>query len=329
MINDLRFKIFHLLIALFVYLFISNIPVAATALSLSLDPSIIEINAIPPSALTSTLSIQNKSGNQVQLRILLKPFKAKLENGELEYLDLQDYPIFKNVQILDGGIPVEDITLAPSQQKKLTLNINISQDINISARPPATSLAGEVGRDYYFSILFLSENSLNPGSNVSSSQLGIATNVLLSVGEKEMPNAIIEEFSSGLFYESGPVPFTVRIKNKGIHFIKPKGEILIKNMFGQSIGKLDLVSLSVLSNATRAMPNNLNLDFKHPKALWKEHFLLGFYTATLNIALSDESPRLTRSTRFLAFPFQGLILIVIVLISVIKIVNRVRSQMKK
>ncbi len=293
-----------LLIGLFVYLFIGSIPAKAGSLSLSVDPSIIEIKALPPSNTISNLTIQNKSENQVQLQISLKPFKAWLENGELEYVN--DNPVFfKNVQILDGGVPIEGITLGPRQEKKLTLNINISKDISVS--------------EYYFSVIFISKDSLVPSSTASLNQLGIATNVLLSVGPKETPDAVLEEFSSNPFYTSGPVNFTIRIKNKGKHFIKPKGTILIKNMFGQSIGKLDLLAINILSQSIRAIPN----------ALWKENFLLGFYTATLNISLSNDGPTFTKSIHFFAFPFQGLIMIVIILISAIITINRVRTRMKK
>lgn len=322
-------KFVYLFIGLLVYLFITQATIAKS-LSLSLDPSVIEINALPPSNVSSSLTIQNKSDNQVTLQIRITPFKAKLENGELEYLNSQGSFLAQNVQILDGGVPVEAITLGPSQQKNLTLNINIPQD---------TSAA-----DYYFSIVFVSQSTSSPISNVSSNQLGIASNILLSIGQKKIPDAILEEFSSGLFYESGPVPFTVRVKNKGIHFIKPKGEILIKNMFGQNIGKLDLMNVNILFDSIRAIPNTIymqelrsqdnskeksNLNFQSPKVLWKEDFLLGFYTVTLNITLSDEGPGFTKSIHFFAFPFQGLIVIVIVLISAIIIINRVRTRMKK
>ena len=336
-------KFVYLFIGLFVYLFITQATIA-NSLSLSLDPSVIEINALPPSNVSSSLTIQNKSDSQVTLQIRITPFKAKLENGEFEYLNSQGSFLAQNIQILDGGVPVEAITLGPSQQKNLTLNINIPQD---SARNARQSVAGGTNispADYYFSILFVSQNTASPASTSSSNRLGIATNVLLSVGQKEIPDAIIEEFSSDLFYESGPVPFTVRVKNKGIHFIKPKGEILIKNMFGQNIGKLDLMNVNILFNSIRAIPNTIymqelrsqdnskeksNLNFQSPKALWKEDFLLGFYTATLNITLSDEGPGFTKSIHFFAFPFQGLIVIVIVLISAIIIINRVRARMSR
>lgn len=306
-IKSLKLKIS--LLALFVYIASFAQTANAEPLSLSINPSIIEIHAIPPSTATSALTIKNKSDRQVSLKTELRPFKAKLENGELEYL--RNSLTLKNVQLLDNGVPVKSITLEPNQQKKLTLSINIPQNIS----------------DYYFSIIFVSDNTSSPTSTSSLNQLGIAANVLLSVGAKETPDAILEEFSTALFYESGPVPFTIRIKNKGAHFIKPKGKVIIKNMFGQSIGKLDLVGVNILGNSIRAIPNDLY--FHTPKALWKEDFLLGFYTATLNLSLSSDGPNIIKSIHFLAFPFQGLTIIIIIAVAVIIIRQRLNIYMKK
>lgn len=306
--------------------------VEASALSLNIDPSIITINAIPPSTVTNNFTIQNSSDTQVTLQIQLRPFKALLENGELEYLSSQDPFIASNIQILDSGTPVQAITLGPLQEKNLTLSANIPIDTTM--------------RDYYFSIILVSENNATSESNTSFNQLGIASNVLLSVGPKEKPKATLEEFSTKLFFEKGPVPFTVRIKNKGAHLIKPKGKITIENMFGQSIGNLDLESVNILSDSTRAIPNdsylqelrlqdNLDakskseLNFKNPKALWKESFLLGIYTATLNVSLSEDGPIFVKSIRFFAFPFQGILVILTVIIVSILIKNRVIIHLKK
>lgn len=328
-IKNLKLKILLLIVLLCIAGSFAQ-TVKAESLSLAIDPSIIEINAIPPTAITSSLNIQNKSDTQITLQIQLKPFKAKGENGELEY-SREALEILKNIQIMDGGTPVENITLGPKQQKSLNLNIDIPQDTNIS--------------DYYFSIIFISTDSSPIESNSSINQIGIATNVLLSVGEKEIPKTAIEEFSSGIFFEKGPVPFTVRVKNGGAHFIKPKGEITIKNMFGQSIGKLDLSGTNVLSNSIRAIPNNIymqelrlqdasakaksSLSFTHPIVLWKESFLLGLYSATLSTTMSAEGPAYTRTIHFLAFPFQGLIIIVIMVIAGIIIRKRIKIYMKK
>jgi len=275
----------------------------AQELSLSINPPITVITAIPPTNATSQITIQNNGYSQVTLQIQLKPFKAKGENGELEYSN-EALPILKNIQILDDDVPVENITLDPKQDKNLSLKIDVPQDTTIS--------------DYYFSIIFVSTNSPPEGSNFSINQLGIATNVLLSVGQKEIPKAVLEEFSTKIFTEEGPVPFTVRVKNEGSHLIQPKGEIIIKNMFGQNVGKLYLANVNILTDSIRAIPNE-----------WKESFLLGLYSATLNISLSDQGPVFTRIIHFFAFPFQLLIIIVIIVIIAIVFRSRIKLYTNK
>jgi len=286
----------------------------ASALSLSLDPPITEIKAIPPATVTSPLNIQNKGDAQVTLQIQIKPFKAKEENGELAYSN-ETLEILKNIRILDANLPVENIIIGPKQQKNLNLNINIPQDISVS--------------DYYFSVIFISTNSSPIESSSSVNQIGIATNVLLSIGPKEIPKAVLEEFSSDTFFGKGPVPFTIRIKNEGAHFIEPKGEITIKNMFGQSIGKLDLTEVNILSGSTRAIPNKNSSDLKHPIALWRESFLLGLYTATINISMSDKGPIFTKAIYFFAFPFQVLIVIAVITIIAVVVKSRLNLYMNK
>ncbi len=277
-------------------------------MSLSLDPSIVKINAVPPTTATASLNIRNKGNKQISLQAQVKPFKARGENGELEYQDPKDFSMLSNIQILSNGTPAENITLGPDQEKKLTISINIPKNTNIS--------------DYYFSIIFISQDISNPALNISSNmslnRLGIAANVLLSIGQ-EIPNAVLEEFSSDYFFEKGPVEFAVRIKNKGNHLIRPKGEIIIKNMFGQNIGKIDISSVNILSNSIRLIPDTS----------WRENFLLGFYTATANISLSDNGSLFTKSISFFAFPFQGILLIVITIIMIIIIRNRLRIYMNQ
>lgn len=318
MTNYLRLKIPYLFICLLVYLFIAQ-TTNATSLSLSIDPPITVINAIPPTNVTSIINIQNKDDSQITLQIQIKPFRAKGENGELEY-SRDSLEILKDIRVMDAGAPVKSITLEPKQKKELALNIDVPKNTNIS--------------DYYFSILFISTGSSSVESNSSQNQIGIVTNVLLSVGPMENSTAVLEEFSSGIFLEKGPVPFTVRVKNTGTHFIKPTGAITVKNMFGQTVGKLDLLNVNVLSGSIRAIPNDayaesLSTDLKHPLTLWKESFLLGLYTATLNISLSEEGPIFTRTIYFFAFPFQSLIIIVIIAIMVIVTRSRLKIYMNK
>lgn len=325
-----KIKSLYLLIGVFLYLFIGQ-TVNAASPSLSIDPPVTALNIIPPAVATIPLSIQNKDESEITLRIQLKPFKANGENGELEYSN-DVLEIFKNIQILDTGMPVETITLGPKQSKKINLSINVPQDVALI--------------DYYFSVIFISTDMPTINSTSSINRIGIASNVLLSIGSLNPPKAVLTEFSTKTFFNSGPVPFTVRIRNLDTHFIRPKGEIIIKNLFGQAIGKINLTSTNILSDSIRAIPNDVYMqelrsrdnlskktensyDFKYPIALWKENFLLGSYTATLNISMSNQGPIITKSIYFLAFPIQAIAISIAIIIAITIIALRIRKYTKK
>src|SRR5438445_12293708 len=100
-------------------------------------------------------------------------------------------------------------------------------------------------------------------------------NVLLSVGAKDQsleqtkqPKGSLEEFSAPLSMESGPLPFTIRVKNTGMHFMSVKGVILVKNMFGQTVGRIDIPPTNILANSDRFLANSEEKTTSSPKVLW-------------------------------------------------------------
>lgn len=321
-----KFKIFGFLFFLifnFAFLTFNFDKAEASALSLGVSPPILQIEAVPPASIKTPITIQNLTETTVLLDILFKPFTAsKEEDGQVEYLS-EDLPIFQKMQILDNEHSVKTVTLGPSQSKTLTLHIGIPKD--------------EPAKDYYFSVLFIANPEPVVGSNLEKTQTnqtqtagGIATNVLLSVGPKGQAQGLIEEFSAPLFLEKGPVPFTVRVKNTGEHAIAPSGEILIVNMFGQIVGKVELAPVNILAGTIRAIPDLpaeedstpsatpqlLMTNDQSPRAFWPESFLLGPYSATLTLSLSDQGPKFSRTIRFFALPIQAFLGIILALLIV-------------
>lgn len=291
----------------------------ADSISLAVDPPILQISATPPANVQAPLTVENRGDSQLSISIQLKPFTASdREDGQVRYLsdneaNLGDPLFFQGVSVIDEtGQTIDNFKLDPKEKKKLTLSINLPKDSPSS--------------DYYFSIVFLSGEE--GGGNTSSSQniSGIGSNVLLSVGEGKISGEI-EEFSAPVFLEKGPVPFTVRVKNTGSHFINPKGEILIKNIFGQTIGRVDLAQVNILANSVRNIPSQDYLSGGNlPDNLatyWPEKIILGPYKASLSITLSDTGPLFRRSIIFFAFPARetgitllGLILLTYIIIKV-------------
>ncbi len=326
----------------------------AEGISLSVSPLLLKLRLNPPAEHQTPIALQNQGDDVLDIEILFRPFRPKGETGQIEYLSNDqinhDYKdIFNKIQLTDEGVVSSHFQLGPKQTKNLELQVNIPKK--------------EKAMDYYFSIIFLASSEIQAktglaqqaslqsdeiGSetsredqNISYLNAGIAANILLSIAAADHPQAGIIEFSAPFFLQSGPVDFTLRVKNTGQHLITPRGAILIKNMFGQTIGKLDIDPASILVGSIRSLtalaPDNdgkaqtasSSSQLQPDKIRWQENFLLGLYTANLSLALSDKGPLLNQSIIFLALPIQLIISIIIVIIIGITITIRIKYRLKK
>lgn len=290
---------------------------SAQELGVSIDPPILQIEASPPSFIKNPISITNQSHQSVTYSIFLVPFKAKSSiNGEPEFDPtlIDEYKnIFSKIQVSDENQPLTQITLAPKQKKDLSLSIRILRD-----EPPS---------DYYFSVVFISEAAGGQDKNSSiGARAGIGTNVLLSIGPKSQSLGHIEEFSSPRFVTKGPVRFKLNIANESKHYITIKGNLLIKNVFGQTVGNIDLIPANILSGSNRLIESANNSDRREPRILWDERFLLGVYRVDLALALSPDGPIFKRSIWFFAFPTEAVFGTILALVFLSAMIRRARKK---
>jgi len=333
-IKNLKLKIIFAIVFSLIFNLKSTLPANAQSVDLGIYPPVFQIQTTPPSGIKVPFSIQNFSDtNAVDLTIYLKPFTAGPdENGTVSFLnDLSSYPdpsLLQRIQVYDNGNAIQTITLAPQQKKDLELGIEI----------PGNEVKGE----YYISLLFNSNNQNVSDSNSSQATAGIASNILLSVGPIGETKGEIEDFSAPPFVVKGPIPFTVRVRNTSDHYITPKGDIVITNMFGQNVGKINLLPVNILSNTVRRFTDSIqsegpdSKDYQaikaivdknqYPVAVWPEKLLVGPYTATLTLALSDSGPLFKKSIIFFAFPVEYLLTIFAIIIIIIFIILRVKRK---
>lgn len=352
---------FQILLAIFVVFALCSMLTtsqvkAASSFDLSVSPQIYQIELTPPSQALAkqTLTLENPGNDPLPIHLEYRFFKPEGSNGDIIYLAKNskvgnDPNILDKIGLFDKDEKIESLTLPPKTKKQFDLIVSIPKD-----EPPG---------DYYFSIIFLADvktDDPNIKSTQSTAIGGIATNVLLSIGPKTKTTGSIEEFSTPFFKSNGPVDFMVRIKNSSPHFIYPQGQILITNMFGQKIGKIDLLPLNILSDSSRSLPSREQFeslqriedaqkgqgkeDQKTLKtlealgklnksdssvAVWPETFLLGPYKATLTIALSDEGPLYVRSIHFIGLPLGAITAFVICLTIIFLIKSRLSHRERK
>lgn len=297
---------FLLLILPFAFLLLP-LKASAQGTSLGVYPPIFQIDATAPANIQAPLSIQNPGDTPLSLSVSLRPFKASdQEDGQIKHIsedeaNFADPFILQRIQILENGTPITNVSLSPKQKKELVLSIQLPKD-----EPPG---------DYYFSILFIGSPTNSSEINSSQTVAGIASNVLLSVGPKAKIEATIQEFSGPAFVNEGPTQLTVRIKNKNDFFITPFGDIIIKNIFGQTVGRIDLPKTNILAKTVRGFP-----------AKWEEKYPLGIYKASLTLSMSEEGPVVKRDIFFLALPTNALLVAILLFFVLSYITIRVKSK---
>lgn len=285
----------------------------ASEIILKTEPAILTVESAPNGDTQTPFTLTNQGEETIDIRIVLKSFKAADEKGGIEFLSPQiatssaDDAFLRYVQIVDQGVSVTHLTLSPKQQKKLVLHVN----------PPEDAL--EI--DHYFSVVLLySPPQPNPNNNESLSvvQPGVAIPILLSIGAKDPGKSFLDSFTAPLFIQAGPMPFTVTLANRGQHFVSAKGVILITNMFGQTVGRITVPNINVLSGTNR-----------QEQFVWKEKVLLGFYKAQVSLALSPQGPLVNKTIYFAAFPMIFIVGTTLTVIFIGLIITTIRRRLSE
>lgn len=329
--KNIRFVCLLNVIILYLLIFLAT-PQKLNASSLSISPPIITIRAMPPADISAQFSISNLDKEPIELQLVLKPFRATNEkNGEIQFIEpdqlgSQMKDILGKIKIYDGNIILEgNLTLAPRQRKNLTLRVNIPKDYTAS--------------DLYFSIVFLTIPKRDSNLSHSLISQGIGNNILLSIGGGEKTDGEITIFDSETFFNEGVVDFDLEIVNKSNFFISPEGSITIKNILGQTVDKIKLDRVNILANSSRLLSNYKERDYrslngksgnnKKPKIIWSKPFILGYYTANLEIKLSENSPtKINKSISFIAFPAKSVIIMLISIALLATFVKKVTQKLK-
>jgi len=313
----------HLILIFIFFCFFSRQQVYAQNFNLAIYPTIIRIDSLPDSTILQPITIENLADNDINLKIIFRPFSASsADNGQLQYEPentSSESFLKKHVYLLAQNKKISEFTLGALKHKKLQLSVNIPSD--------------QQSLDYYFSVLFIGQNGPNSSQSIVGQAGGIGMNVILSIGQKGITTGKIDDFSTPSFLNYGPVQFSLLLENTSSHYIEPTGSIKISDMFGQNIGKVELLPQTILSNSSRYLVDNRQNSLKnntisgtHGFAIWPQKYLFGFYTASLTISLSQGTPPLEKTVHFLAVPIFPLTLLLLGLIVLIGIYLRVRKR---
>ncbi len=135
-------------------------------------------------------------------------------------------------------------------------------------------------------------------------------------------SAQVELFSAPSFSEYPPVKIFTEISNNSDVHVKPSGNIVIKNMFGQEIARQTFSGGNIFPEATLRYANEFFSD---------SNFKIGRYTAELSaIYGQDNNLPLFATLSFIIFPWKvALVLVLIASIAVVAYLLFKRKKNKK
>lgn len=299
------------LIGTYWYLFGIGAKVFAQEFSLSVSPPITQILIKPGTKVTQTYQISS-NGEAGLYSIHLFPFLPGGENGQIDINEQAD--VATNPQDT-GWFSILQPQVKFGEKFNVPSGSTTTVVIQIEVPPEATQ------KDYYYSVIFQSENEKGMGQSVSQTYGRIGSNLLMSVVEGENPFRIaeVQEFSAPIIVDSlGKIDYSVILKNVGRTLFKPTGKIAIGNFLSKKVTNLEIAPQNVLAFSERKI-----LCLKEESLIdctYDSPVLLGLYQAKLGFTLDGQDKTYQAEVTTLALPF-SLIAVLIVIFIIFRIIK--------
>ncbi|MBI2984858.1 MAG: hypothetical protein HYY50_04515 [Candidatus Kerfeldbacteria bacterium] len=284
--------------------------------AISIVPPSLEFGVQPGQTVKTSIKLYNEEDRAYALFSSVSNFTAYGEEGE------PTFDFAEQRSDLAGWIDVGagPYTLKPGDRIEVPIEINV---------PPEAEPGG-----HYASVFFGTEPSPKQegGGQVAVRSL-VGTLIILRVeGQVQESGSILEFKPTGSKSKSRlPVDLLLRIRNDGnVHF-RPKGTVIVRNIFGGESARLTAndTNGAVLPDSVRRFevtwqkPDSKDQSgnfFSEFGAEWR-NFGFGPYTATATVMYGQSDLTLQATTQFTIIPWRVLLMVLVVLVILILILT--------
>lgn len=272
------------------FLFSENKTFAAdSGRGFTVAPPVFELKANPGDNLVEVVSVFNSGNENISIVSSIENLKPIGEQGQVQVIggSEEGLPSPKEwIKVKNGSFDLA---------KGTTKNVDFEIDVPANAEPGG----------HFATILFGTTNSKidQTGSQLSQK---IGALILLTVTGQTKESATITHFSPAkkFYLNNQAILFDLKIIDTGNVYIRPRGFLVITDLFGRNVAQIETDGKNILPSATRQIP----LEFK------SKH-LFGPYTATLTLIYGNTNQNLTSTTGFWVIPWLSSLITVVVLFS--------------
>ena len=226
-----------------------------TRSGVTVSPVTFELTANPGDIISNKIKIYNPTNKVVSIKMEAEDFKAVGEEGKVITTSESDEDTTYSLRKWIMMVPTE-FTLEPGKEKIVDFIIEVPENAEPGGK--------------YGSILAGISGSLSSGGTGTAITTKTGALVLLMVSGDLNEELIVSDFSAPSFQEYGPVPFEIKFENTGTVHVRPRGFVVVTDMFGNKVAELEFTQKNVIPGAIRRNEAN-----------WDTKWLFGKYTAAL------------------------------------------------
>lgn len=262
-------------------------------ISLGISPLTFEITANPGDKVENYLKVYNPSPDSVvQIEMTVEDIAPTGEYGHVivEAAGTETYSLAKWI-----NVEPKEFSLAPKEEKIIKFLISVPEN----AEPGG----------HYGTIIAGAKVVVGPGATGAAIIPRIGSVVLLTVPGAIEEKLVVKDFRvPSLYFDHGPIPFSISFENTGTVHVRPVALVTITDLRGKKVAELKLPQNNVLPKAVRKFDVS-----------WNKKWLLGIkYVATLSGTYgAGNIPFNPVVITFWAFPWKlalGILIFVILLI---------------
>lgn len=243
------------------------------SLKMTLTPPLVKNNMNPGESWMSNVKLVNNNKEELVIYTEIVDFKSG-PNGGVEFIfDEEDLGEDKNSGYLKAWMQIQEgpFTIPPFGNVEIPFQIKVPEE------------AGPGG--HYAAILA----GTKPASSFDGSGIGISSMIssliLINISGDVVESGRIREFSTDkTYYDEPEVKIKLRFENTGNVHLQPKGNITIKNMFGDELGYIDINKNTAYGNILPGSTKTWEFPWKGEKGITK----MGKYSAEVKVFFGEK-----------------------------------------
>lgn len=253
--------------------FFPQVSLASTGLSI--QPLKLDETINPGQSITGQILLQNASDGPVDVSTSIQDFIPNAGADSIQF-----------VGRAPGLTTVRDwITI--DIKSPFRLKVGEQKEVPYTIAAPINAEPGG-----HFGVLLFKATpaASTTGSIRVGTQVGMV--VLVSIPGSHLQKGNIVDFSTPLFLQHGPVPFTIAFQNTGTVHFEPKGSIVITNMLGMKAAEVPITGQVVLPTSLRTL-----------RFSWDSgNFAIGRYTAVASMYDGEKNLLTSKTVSFWILP---------------------------